>query len=101
MTVLHDLWEGRGQIFDYIFSRIWILLEDSERHILMAMPCFAASASREAIGAAASVEGFMLSKSLGRLAELSLVMTDGELEESCRRYGSGITSSHRCTKVSA
>ncbi len=30
-TVLQDLWEGRGDIFEYIYGRVWSLLEESER----------------------------------------------------------------------
>jgi LuxR family glucitol operon transcriptional activator len=85
-TVLRDLWEGRGCIFEYIFAQAWELLEESERRLLMIMPFFTDSATRKAIGATAGIEGYSLSKGIGRLAELSLIIPDDDMEETLRRY---------------
>ncbi|MBI1880548.1 MAG: tetratricopeptide repeat protein, partial [Chloroflexi bacterium] len=85
-TVLRDLWAGRGRIFDYIFNRGWDVLSEDARHILMVMPFFVESASPEALGAAAGVEGYHLDRAIGQLVEMSLLEVDDAPEESQRRY---------------
>jgi LuxR family glucitol operon transcriptional activator len=85
-VVLSDLWEARGYIFDYIFSRAWERLDEYAQCVLMVMPLFTPSANRAAIGAAARVEGYWLTQALNRLVAMSLVEVTSELEEEKRRY---------------
>lgn len=79
-TVLRDLWAGRGRIFDYIFSQGWNVLSEDARHVLMVMPFFVESASHEALGVAAGVEGYFLDRAVGQLVEMSLLEVNDVLE---------------------
>jgi len=85
-TVLGALHEARGDIFDNIFTRSWDLLPTSGRQVLVVMPLFATSASREAIEAASDVHHFVLDEALGQLVEMSLVDATDELDLARRRY---------------
>jgi tetratricopeptide (TPR) repeat protein len=85
-TVLVALHEARGSIFDAMFARAWDLLLGSARQMLMAMPIFASSASRDGIEAASDVHHFALDEALGQLVEMSLVEATDELDASQRRY---------------
>jgi len=85
-TVLAALHEARGSIFDTIFSHSWSLLPTSVRHVLMMMPLFATSASREGVEAASNVHHFALDEALGQLVEMSLVEATDELDLARRRY---------------
>jgi len=40
-TVLQELCEGHGAIFDHMFSNIWELLNREEQLIMLALSCFA------------------------------------------------------------
>jgi hypothetical protein len=68
-TVLAALHEARGSIFDAIFARSWDLLSATARQVLVVMPLFATSASREGIEAASDVHHFALDEALGQLVE--------------------------------
>jgi len=85
-TVLAALHEARGDIFEEVFARSWSLLSDDARHILMVMPIFAASASRDAIEAASDVHHYALDEGLGQLVEMWLVEASEELDIARRRY---------------
>jgi len=85
-TVLAALHEARGSIFDIIFARSWDLLSTNTQQVLIAMPLFATSASREGIEAASDVHHFALDEALGQLVEMSLVDATDELDLARRRY---------------
>ncbi|MGA9351103.1 MAG: NB-ARC domain-containing protein, partial [Anaerolineae bacterium] len=85
-TVLAALHEARGDIFEQVFARSWSLLTDETQRILMVMPIFAASASRDAIEAASDVHHFALDEGLGQLVEMWLVEATDELDAAKRRY---------------
>jgi len=85
-TVLAALHEARGDIFEEVFARSWSLLSDDARRILMVMPIFAASASRDAIEAASDMHHFALDEGLGQLVEMWLVEVTDDLDASKRRY---------------
>jgi tetratricopeptide (TPR) repeat protein len=85
-TVLTALHEARGSIFDSIFARSWNLLSTSARQVLMVMPLFATSASREGIEAASDVHHFALDETLGPLVEMSLVDATDESDLAQRHY---------------
>jgi tetratricopeptide (TPR) repeat protein len=86
-TVLAALHEARGDIFDNIFSRSWSLLPTDARQVLIVMPLFVTSASREGIEAASDVHHFALDEALGQLVEMSLVDATDDLDLAQRRYG--------------
>jgi tetratricopeptide (TPR) repeat protein len=83
-TVLDGLYEAKGRIFEHMFGRSWDLLTEHARRILMVMPIFATSASKEAIEAASDVHTWDLDEGLGQLVEMSLVEVSGGLEEQQR-----------------
>jgi len=83
-TVLDGLYEAKGRIFEHMFGRSWDLLTEHARRILMAMPIFATSASKEAIEAASDVHKWDMDDALGQLVEMSLVEVSGGLEEQQR-----------------
>jgi tetratricopeptide (TPR) repeat protein len=84
--VLNSLYGARGDIFEIIFQRAWLLLSESSRQILTIMPVFASSASKAAIEAASNVHGWDLDEGLGQLVELWLLEASEKLGESKRRY---------------
>jgi tetratricopeptide (TPR) repeat protein len=83
-SVLDSLYGARGDLFEFMFSRSWEMLSEDARHILMVMPIFATSASKEAIEAASDVRTWDLDEGLGQLVEMSLVEVSGGLEEQQR-----------------
>jgi tetratricopeptide (TPR) repeat protein len=85
-TVLAALHKAKGDIFEEVFARSWSLLSEEARRILMIMPIFAASASRDAIEATSDVHHFALDKGLGQLVEMWLVEATDELDAAKRRY---------------
>lgn len=85
-TVLAALHEAKGDIFEEVFARSWSLLSEDAQKVLMVMPIFAASASRDAIEAASDVHHFALDEALGQLVQMWLVEVTDELESAKRRY---------------
>ncbi|TEU19004.1 MAG: tetratricopeptide repeat protein [Anaerolineales bacterium] len=83
-TVLDGLYKAKGRIFEHMFGRSWEMLSEDGRRILMVMPIFATSASKEAIEAASDVHTWDLDEGLGQLVEMSLVEVSGGLEEQQR-----------------
>jgi LuxR family glucitol operon transcriptional activator len=83
LTALH---EARGSIFEDIFARSWSLLLPETQQVLVTMPIFATSATREAIEAASNVDHFVLDNALGQLSEMSLVDATDQLDSVRRRY---------------
>lgn len=70
--VVDDLHAARGDLFDDLFARAWALLDEAARRLLMVLTFFPASAVEAAVGAAADVRGFALTRSLERLSDLAL-----------------------------
>lgn len=85
-TVLAALHEAKGDIFEEVFARSWSLLSEDAQKVLMVMPIFASSASRDAIEAASDVHHFALDEALGQLVQMWLVEVTDTLEEKLRRY---------------
>lgn len=71
-AVVRDLERGQGQLFDYIFKRVWPLLDDVEQRVLMALSFFSTWTSQDAITATAGLNDAATSRALGHLCELSL-----------------------------
>ncbi|WP_119072783.1 NB-ARC domain-containing protein [Aggregatilinea lenta] len=85
-TVLQDLWQGHGAIFDHMFSTIWDLLDGEEQRILLALACFTTTGMRDAIGTIAGVSGHALTAGLGRLTELSMMTIEDDWTGTLSRY---------------
>lgn len=84
--MLAALHEAKGDIFEEVFARSWSLLSEDAQKVLMVMPIFASSASRDAIEAASDVHHFALDEALGQLVQMWLVEVTNELEAAKRRY---------------
>jgi LuxR family glucitol operon transcriptional activator len=85
-TILEDLCQGHGAIFDHMFSTIWELLDEDEQRILLALACFTSTGTREAIGTIANVSGYKLTAGLGRLTELSMMTVEDDRTGTLSRY---------------
>lgn len=85
-TVLTALHKARGDIFRAVFDRSWEMLTPDAQKVLLVMPLFATSASREALEAASDIHAFALDQALGKLVEMSLVEVADETEPVQRRY---------------
>jgi len=85
-TILAALYEAKGDIFEEIFARSWSLLSEDAKKVLMVMPIFASSASRETIEAASDVHHFALDEALGQLVQMWMIEVTDELEQPKRRY---------------
>lgn len=84
-AVLAALHRATGNIFEHIFERSWSLLSEDARQLLLVMPLFATSASRDAVEAASNVHHFALDEALGQLIGMSLLEAADTLEVQ-RRY---------------
>jgi LuxR family glucitol operon transcriptional activator len=71
--IIDDLYVARGDLFDDLFSRAWVLLDEAGRRILMVMTFFPDSASVEALSATADMTGFDFDRATERLTDLSLL----------------------------
>lgn len=71
--VVDDLYAARGDLFDDLFTRVWALLDESARRVLLVMTFFVESASSEALAATADVQGFAFDCEVERLIDLSLL----------------------------
>jgi serine/threonine protein kinase/tetratricopeptide (TPR) repeat protein len=83
-------------IFDDLFARTWILMSRNAQQVLMVMPFFADSASKEALGTAASLSGDDLDTAVQQLVEFALLDINEELAVSTQRY-----STHPLTRAFA
>jgi len=71
--VVDDLYAARGELFDDLFTRAWALLDEAAWRVLLVMTFFPASASSEALSAAADVQGFAFDRAVERLTDLALL----------------------------
>jgi LuxR family glucitol operon transcriptional activator len=70
--VIDSLHAARGELFDDLFSRVWSLLDEPTRRVLLALTLFPASASHAALRITASIGAFVFDRSADLLADLSL-----------------------------
>ena len=84
--VIDEIYAGRGNLFDDLFTRAWQLLDDAARQVLMALTLFPVSASQAALGEVASVQGFAYGRAAIRLGELSLLDSSRPNIQSAPRY---------------
>jgi len=86
-SVLDSLYRAQGDLFTSMFGQAWNLLVDDARHILLTFPLLSSSLSKEAIGAATSLQGSTLTDGLGQLVEMRLVEPSlGAEKEAQLRY---------------
>lgn len=71
--VVDDLYAARGELFDDLFSRSWVLLDESARCVLLVMTFFPANASSAALAATANVHEFAFDRAVERLTDLALL----------------------------
>jgi tetratricopeptide (TPR) repeat protein len=71
--VVDDLYAARGDLFDDLFTRAWVLLDEAARRVLLVLTFFPTSASGEVLSATADVQGFAFDRAVERLIDLALV----------------------------
>jgi len=84
--VVNEVYAGRGNLFDELFTRAWQLLDDSARRVLMAMTLFPLNASELALSEVSAVQGFAFGRSAERLGEISLMDMSRPNIKSAPRY---------------
>jgi tetratricopeptide (TPR) repeat protein len=84
--VINEIYAGRGNLFDDLFTRAWQLLDEAARQVLMALTLFPVSASQAALGEVAEVQGFAYGRAASRLGELSLLDSSRPNLQSAPRY---------------
>lgn len=81
-----DLKHARGELFEELFTRNWSLLDEAARRVLLAATLFGASASHEALSAAADVRGAIFNRAVNTLADLSFLNALQAELDSAPRY---------------
>lgn len=71
--VIDDLYAGRGELFDDLFTRAWSLLDEAARRVLLVMTLFPTSACSNALISIADVQGFAFARAIERLEDLALL----------------------------
>jgi tetratricopeptide (TPR) repeat protein len=88
-TVVDELYQASQiveEVFDYIFAEAWKLLGVDTRQVLLAMPLFVTTASREALSAVSGVYDFDYHKAIEQLVGMSLLEATEALDLSRQRY---------------
>jgi hypothetical protein len=55
---LHTAYQTVNNVFDYLFAHAWDMLPQNARQVLLVIPFFRETASKEALGAAAGLQGY-------------------------------------------
>jgi len=71
--VVDDLYAGRGGLFNDLFARVWALLNEAARRVLLVATFFPTSTSAEALSASAGVQGFAFDQAIEHLADMALL----------------------------
>src|SRR5512139_302402 len=71
--IVNEIYAGRGNLFDDLFTRAWQLLDDSARRVLMAMTLFQVNASKHALSEVSAVQGYAFDRAAEHLGEISLL----------------------------
>ncbi|MBN1994067.1 MAG: hypothetical protein JW953_15325 [Anaerolineae bacterium] len=88
-TVVDELYQASQiveEVFDYIFAEAWKLIDVNTRQVLLAMPLFVTTASREALSAVSGIDGFDYHKAIEQLVGMSLLEASEALDVSQQRY---------------
>jgi len=71
--ITDEIYESRGELFEYLFARCWQLLSHEDRSVLFAMQLFPFGAYPDALLAVSGSKGFSFDNSITHLTELSLI----------------------------
>lgn len=85
-TISTTLRTARADIFQTMFFDSWSNLAETSKQILLVMPIFATTASREALSVISNIYGFKFDEALGELVELWLIESNRELIEEKQRF---------------
>lgn len=85
-SIISRLKAAQGPVFDDIYAKTWDLLEQESRSLLMTMTVFGGSVSQQALASVSGMKKTGLENSLVQLTDMSLIDTNGELEEKKIRY---------------
>lgn len=83
---LYNASQRVNDIFDYLYRHAWEFLSEDARRVLMVMPCFVGTASKEAIGTSSSLGDFPLAAALEQLIESSLINNEESVSGKMQRY---------------
>ncbi|MDQ6661601.1 MAG: tetratricopeptide repeat protein, partial [Chloroflexota bacterium] len=75
-----------GNIFDYLFAKAWEIMGNDARQVLLVLPFFGSSASKQALEVVSGLKSYQVDLALKRLVELSLLDTNTKLLTSAHRY---------------
>ncbi|HEU4324245.1 MAG TPA: NB-ARC domain-containing protein [Roseiflexaceae bacterium] len=84
--VLQELERARLALFDDLFARAWLLLDEPARQLLLALTFFPTSADREALAKTAGLSTDSCLRAAERLGELALVDMQGPNPLEPERY---------------
>lgn len=70
---LHEARQTVNDVFDYLFTDAWELLNLNARHLLMTASFFVEPVEKETLGHVAGLHGYVLDTALGQLNDLSLL----------------------------
>ncbi len=84
--VLEELEQARLALFDDLFARAWLLLDEPARHLLLALTFFPTSADHEALTKTAGLSADSCLRAAERLGELALVDMEGPNPLEPERY---------------
>lgn len=96
---LYTASQSVGDIFDDLFARVWEALTEDARQMLLVVPFFVDTASKEALGAAAELKGYHLDTALGQLLEMSLLDIKEELGTQPRYHAHPLTRAFARNKL--
>jgi hypothetical protein len=65
--------ETVNDVFTYLFPQSWKLLAEPARHVLLAIPFFGETVSREALGATTGLTIYELDSAIHQLVEMSFL----------------------------
>lgn len=88
-SVVDELYQASQiveEVFDYIFSEAWRLLDQSTQQVLLAMPLFVTTANRTALSAISGVTDFDFHKAIEQLVGMSLIEATEALNLDQQRY---------------
>jgi len=85
-SVILDLYNARGQLFDGLFKRAWSLLDNSAQQILFALSLFPTSACEQAIAETADIRGLLFDRAIDKLSDMSLLEIQQENLTDPARY---------------
>jgi hypothetical protein len=71
--IINELYDARGELFDYLFTRSWQLLTTEDQKVLLSMYLFPFGAYPDALSSVSNIKLYSFDLSLTHLIDLSLV----------------------------